>query len=74
MSQSKQKRLSEYTPVQRLVLAGLAFVCLGLVGAAERDIQRRPAREMRGSKLLWRVVSTNALGAVGYLRWGRLRR
>lgn len=37
----------------------------------ERDIQRRPADQVRGSKTLWRLVCLNALGAAGYLRWGR---
>jgi hypothetical protein len=37
----------------------------------ECDIQRRPADQVRGSKTLWRLVCLNALGATGYLRWGR---
>jgi len=49
----------------------LIVLSLGLVTAAERDIQRRSADQVRGSKLLWRLLCLNALGAVGYLRWGR---
>ena len=49
----------------------MLVVSLGLVTAAERDIQRRPADQVRGSRLLWRLICLNALGAVGYLRWGR---
>jgi hypothetical protein len=44
---------------------------LGLVAASERDIQHRPADQVRGSKLLWRLVCLNALGAASYFRWGR---
>ena len=50
------------------ILIGLSLV---LVSAAQRDIQRRPASEIAGSRLLWRVVCLNALGALGYFRWGR---
>jgi hypothetical protein len=51
--------------------AALISMSLGLVAAAERDIQLRPADQVRGSKLLWRLICLNALGAVGYFRWGR---
>lgn len=61
----------ELSPARRLLtVAGLA-VALGLVGAAERDLQRRPADEVRGRKLIWRVVCLNALGALAYFRFGR---
>jgi hypothetical protein len=49
----------------------LIVLSLGLVTAAERDIQRRPADQVHGSKLFWRLACLNALGAVGYFRWGR---
>jgi hypothetical protein len=54
------------------VLAGvLLAVSLVLVGAAERDIQRRPPDQLRGSKAIWRLACLNALGAIGYFSWGR---
>ncbi len=49
----------------------LIVVSLGVVAAAERDIQHRPADQVRGSKLLWRLVCLNALGSASYFRWGR---
>jgi hypothetical protein len=49
----------------------LIAVSLLLVGAAERDLQRRPADQVRGSKFFWRLVCMNALGSATYLRWGR---
>jgi hypothetical protein len=58
-------------PVQRFSTVVLIVVSLGLVATAEYDIQRRPADQVRGSKLLWRFVCLNALGAVGYMRLGR---
>ena len=46
-------------------------VSLGLVAAAERDLQRRAESQVSGNKLVWRLVSLNAVGALSYLRWGR---
>jgi hypothetical protein len=60
-------------PARQVVLSVLLAVALALVAAAERDIQRRPADQVRGSKALWRLVCLNALGAVGYFSWGRRR-
>ena len=42
-----------------------------VVAAAERDLQRRPQEQVRGSKLIWRLVCLNALGSATYFRWGR---
>jgi hypothetical protein len=50
----------------------LIAVSLATVAFAERDINRRATDEIRGSKLLWRAVSLNALGALAYLKWGRI--
>jgi hypothetical protein len=37
-----------------------------------RDIRQRPARQVRGSKALWRVLSAvNTLGSVSYWLIGR---
>jgi hypothetical protein len=58
-------------PAQRFSTVVLIAVSLGLVATAERDIQRRPADQVRGSKLLWRFVCLNALGAAGYMQLGR---
>ena len=39
-----------------------------------RDLRRRPADEIRGSKKLWRVVSAmNTGGSLAYLTVGRKR-
>jgi len=59
------------SPRRRLLASVLIAISLVLVAAAERDLQRRPPAEVRGSKLMWRLLCLNALGAVGYLRWGR---
>jgi hypothetical protein len=56
---------------QRSLAVVLIAVSLGLVAVAERDLHRRPDTQVRGDKRLWRVVCLNAIGAVGYLLWGR---
>jgi hypothetical protein len=70
VSPSKQK-LRERSSAKRLFLAVVFVAALALVIAGERDIQRRPAEQVRCSKLFWRIVSLNALGAASYFRWGR---
>ena len=70
MSRSK-KKFSEYSLAKQLWIGVVFLTSLGLVAAVERDLQRRPAEQVRGSKLLWRLVCLNALGAASYLRWGR---
>jgi hypothetical protein len=72
MSRAK-KKFREYPPAKQVWIAVLFAVSLGLVASSERDIRRRPADQVRGSKMLWRLVCTNALGAASYFRWGRRR-
>lgn len=59
------------SPQQRSLAVVVIAVSLGLVAVAERDLHRRPDTQVRGDKRLWRVVCLNALGAAGYLLWGR---
>jgi hypothetical protein len=65
------EQFTQKSPIQRYLTFVVLAVSLGLVTAAERDVQRRPADQMHGSKPLWRFVCLNALGAIGYLWWGR---
>ena len=52
---------------------GLVAISLGTIGLAQRDIHHRGSSEIRGSKVLWRLVSLNAIGALAYLVWGRTK-
>jgi hypothetical protein len=72
MTRSK-KSFTELSPAARMRALLLLAASLALVAAAERDIHHRPASEVRGSKPVWRVLCLNALGAIGYFRWGRRR-
>jgi hypothetical protein len=71
MARSMLKSHREQSPTRRLLTLLLIAASLALVAAAERDIQRRSDAEVCGSKLVWRLVCLNALGAAGYFRWGR---
>jgi hypothetical protein len=62
---------NELSPPRRAIAVVLFVVSLGIVAAAQRDIQRRADAEVRGNRLVWRLVSLNAVGALAYLRWGR---
>jgi hypothetical protein len=65
------RQFASLSPAARLFVSLLVVIGLGLIVTAERDIQLRPDAQVRGSKLLWRVVCLNVLGAAVYLRWGR---
>lgn len=67
MSQS----VSEMSPPRRVAAAFTFAISVVIVVFAQRDLAGRSDKEVRGSKWLWRVVCLNALGALGYLRWGR---
>jgi hypothetical protein len=54
-----------------VVLLGVVQVSLNV--AAQVDITRRPASQVRGSKIQWRLVSLiNFFGPLAYFKWGRL--
>lgn len=45
---------------------------VGLLLAAEVDLARRPADQVRGSKMAWRAVClVNFVGPIAYFVWGR---
>ncbi len=65
------RQLREASPARRVMLLVSLAGALTLIAAAEHDIQHRPADQLRGGKWLWRLLCTNALGALGYFRWAR---
>jgi hypothetical protein len=67
-------KFSELPPRRQAGIAVAAAVQLGLLIAAERDIQRRPATLIRGSKTRWRLLCLiNFLGPLSYFTLGRRR-
>ena len=51
------------------------LVQLSLLVAAQRDITRRPAEQIRGSKAMWRMATlVNFVGPGSYFTFGVKRR
>jgi hypothetical protein len=72
----RQKRRWKDLPrwAKRAILVA-GSVQLSLMATAQADISRRPAEEINGSKLGWRLVSMiNFVGPILYFLQGRKRR
>ena len=72
---AQKKRWSELSPPAKraIVIAGTVEVVV--TGFALRDLIRRPAREVRGPKLLWVLAFLiQPFGPLAYFRVGRRRR
>ncbi len=68
------RRWAELTVAQRVTTLVLGAVQLALFGAAQIDIRRRPAGEIRGSKWLWTGLAfINFAGPIAYFIFGRKR-
>jgi hypothetical protein len=68
---SKKRRFGERSALQKAFIALVTLASLAIVGFAERDLQGRPEKQVRGSRFVWRLASLNAFGALAYLRFGR---
>lgn len=64
-------RLKDLPPRQKRFSTLTLIVSLILIAAAERDLQHRPPAQLRGNKLVWRLLCLNGLGALVYFKWGR---
>ncbi|HET8757271.1 MAG TPA: PLD nuclease N-terminal domain-containing protein [Solirubrobacteraceae bacterium] len=74
MARRKKKRWSELSGNQRVAVVAAGVVQVTLLFAALRDLWRRPADEVNGSKLLWTPVCfVNFVGPLAYFRFGRKR-
>ena len=62
------------SPLARRALWLLLALEAVLIVATERDIHQRPAQNVRGPKLLWRVIATqNIIGPAAYFAFARKR-
>ena len=60
--------------LERPLLLALTAVYLGVTSWTWSDLSRRPVSSLRGSRGLWRLLSTlNTSGSVAYLLIGRRR-
>lgn len=74
MVRMAKKKFTELPPVLRAVLVAVGAVQVGLLIAAQVDITRRPAEQIRGRKATWRLVGLlNTVGPLAYFKWGRKR-
>jgi hypothetical protein len=68
---TRKKKWSELTGQQRAGVLALVAVQAALAAWAQRDLGMRTASELRGPKLLWRLLVLNSFGAVAYILFGR---
>jgi len=67
----RKKSWKELSPMARVGTITAGTVQLALVTAAQLDISRRPAQEIRGSKGLWRLATlVNFIGPASYFTFG----
>jgi hypothetical protein len=63
--------MTQRKPDKKFLLM-IALAHLTVTAVTWRDIGRRPAREIRGSKTLWRILSgANTTGSLAYVLVGR---
>jgi len=73
-SAQTKKQWNDLTPCQRSAVVGAAVVQVTLLTAAQIDITRRSKEQVRGAKLLWRIlVFVNFIGPIAYFAIGRRR-
>ena len=67
-----KKRWTDLSSPQRVAMVVGAVVQLALLTAAQVDLGRRAADELRGPKAMWRlVVLINFVGPIAYFAFGR---
>jgi hypothetical protein len=72
MRTQRPRSWSELSPRQRGGAVTAAVLQLALLGAALRDLRRRPADKVRGDKRLWVLVSlVSFVGPLTYFAFGR---
>ncbi|ASN38361.1 PLDc N-terminal domain-containing protein [Paeniglutamicibacter terrestris] len=69
---ARNKSWNELSVVARWRIAMLALAQLALQFVALRDLVKRPAADVRGSKSLWAAATfINFFGPLAYLAFGR---
>lgn len=67
-----KRRWRDLSRGERIAVAGLGTVQIGLAAVAWTDLARRPAKSVRGSKPWWALaIGVNFVGPLAYLRYGR---
>lgn len=67
-----KRSFSELSRRTQTIIVSTGVLELALLIAAQADLTRRPAHQVRGSKLGWRLLTfINVVGPIAYFRWGR---
>lgn len=70
----KKKTWKELPPAARIGTIVIGAAQLAFLTAAQRDLSRRPAEQIRGSKMFWRLATlVNFIGPGCYFAFGRKR-
>jgi hypothetical protein len=70
----KKKSWKELPPAARIGTIVIGAAQLAFLAAAQRDLSRRPAEQIRGSKMFWRLATlVNFIGPGCYFAFGRKR-
>lgn len=68
-----KKRWQDLPVAARVAIVVLGSIEISLFVAAQVDITHRPAEQIRGGKLRWRLISLiNILGPLAYFKRGRI--
>lgn len=71
-SMRRSRRWDEMSPAAKAVTMVLAAVQVSLAVSAWTDLAKRPAEQVRGSKLKWAaIIGINFVGPIAYFRRGR---
>lgn len=74
MAKRNKKSWKEMSPAARAGFVAIGIAQVSLMLAAQRDISKRPADQINGPKLAWRVAALiNFVGPMGYFILGRKR-
>lgn len=72
MKSPNRMKWKDMPPQARFGTVVVGAIQLTLLLAAQRDISRRPAEQIRGSKTMWRLATLiNFIGPGSYFAFGR---
>lgn len=74
-SRKAKKEWNQFSKQEQTVMIAGAIIQLTLLAAAQLDISRRSAEEIRGKKWIWRLlVLVSFIGPLAYFAIGRKRK
>ena len=68
---ARRQHWSDLSSRQKASILGFVALQAVLVTAAQRDLSSRDDSQVRGPRLLWRILTTNTIGTIAYFAIGR---